>query len=118
MPYWSAEGTRICTYSDARTARKIVYEIPSGNAAVGANGSYYDKEKSCRIIADAASIETCDAPANNHEFESDHLYRGSGDRLSQRWVAPDVVKTPTSCSRIDGLDTASRLFDFSTEQWR
>ena len=91
MAYWSADGTRICTYSDARTARKIVYEIPSGTAAVGGNDSYYDRERPCRIIADAASLETCAVPANNHEFESDQLYRGSGDHLSQRWVTPDVV---------------------------
>lgn len=86
--YWSADGTRVCTYSDARTARKIVYEVPSGRATVGADSSWdNDRERLCRSIADAASIETCDVPEGNEAF-------GAGSRavvLSQRWVTPDVV---------------------------
>ena len=34
-----------------------------------------DEDKACRVIADAASRETCDAPANS-DFESDRLYHG------------------------------------------
>ena len=48
--------------------------------------SLNDRESSCRSIADAASIETCDVPYGNDVFQ------GSGERLlSQRWVTPDVV---------------------------
>lgn len=91
--YWSADGTRVCTYSDARTARKIVYDVLSGKATAGGIDSIdvHDRERSCRSIADAASLETCDVPEASEVFDHGRLFRGSGERLSQRWVTPDVV---------------------------
>jgi len=89
--YRSADGTRVCTYSDSRTARKIVYDVPSGRATIGGASSFYDdRERSCRSVADAASIETCDLPTGNDAFGEERLFRGSGAHLSQRWVAPNV----------------------------
>lgn len=88
--YWSADGSRVCTYSDSRTARKIVYEVPSGRASVGGTGSY-DRDEPCRIIADAASAQTCETPPNNLDFESERLYQGIASRPVQRWVTPDIA---------------------------
>ena len=55
---------------------------------MGADSSWdNDRERLCRSIADASSIETCDVPEGNEAF-------GAGSRgvvLSQRWVTPDVV---------------------------
>jgi hypothetical protein len=80
--YWSADGTRVCA-TDGRTSKKIVYAVPSGTATVGALGSAdSDRERSCRSIADTASIETCEVPDRHAIF---------GAAFAQRWVRPDVV---------------------------
>lgn len=82
--YWSADGTRVCTNSDARTAKKIVYDVASGRATVGAVGSSdRHPDASCRVIADTASIDTCEVPRRYSVWR--------GDAVSQRWVRPDIV---------------------------
>ena len=100
--YWSADGTRVCTYS--HTAGKTVYEVPSGNATVGGiDSSTHDRERRCRSIADAASLETCDVPEANEVLDVDRRFRGSGRRVSERWVTPDVVINVYELSGAAGL---------------
>jgi len=90
--YWSADGTRVCTYTQILTDRKIVYDVRSGQAFVGDRGSYLkSSDRTCRTIADAASVETCNEPADSEDFEIDRLYSGSGRLVVQRWVTPDIV---------------------------
>ena len=90
--YWSADGSRVCSYTQRQN--RVVYEVASGRAFVAPTDSALrDPERACRIIAAAASLDTCEEPRAVDDLTDDRLYHGGGERPARHWLTPDIVLT-------------------------